>query len=246
MNEGQKLTLQMAIFFLISFVLLGTLVIKEKQNVLFLPKIENSISNYISKNYKDLHIEKSAVTEKNDIFTMKVTNSKNKNHYFYITYSKKQISDTYKEDYLEGKTILEYISKKLEKEIESKTNKQYKVSFDNTFNNYSNKVQTKILEENINTLKIYTIEKEITTPWTKSDITNQISITMTTIEKESFTPKNYTITITNKDDITESIKISNIKSSIPNTTLEEIINSILNNNNSNIIKENKITYEYLN
>ena len=247
MNEGQKLTLQMAIFFLISFVLLGTLVIKEKQNVLFLPKIENSISNYISKNYKDLDIEKSAVTEKNDIFTMKITNAKNKNHYFYITYSKKQISDTYKEDYLEGKTILEYISKKLEKEIESKTNKQYKVSFDNTFNNYSNKVQTKILEENINTLKIYTIEKEIATSWNIQTITNKISDTMSTLEKEEFTPKNYTITIINVDDITTSIKINNLKSELlENNTLKLVITDIINDKQSNLLKENKITYEYLN
>ena len=116
MNEGQKLTLQMSIFFLISFVLLGTLVIKEKQNILFLPKIETSITNYISEKYKNLDINKSKVTEENNVFTMKVTNKNNKNHYFYISYSKKEISDTYKTDYLEGKTILTHLSNKLEKD----------------------------------------------------------------------------------------------------------------------------------
>lgn len=246
MNEGRKLTIQMALFFLVVFVLFGTIVVKEKSNILFLPKIENSITTYINEKYNNLELNTNKVNEKDNKFTMKVTNKSNKNHYFYITYSNKNITDTYKSDYKEGKTILNHLSKTLEKDLLETTNKSYKVTFDNTLDNYSEKVQKEILSENIKTLKIYTIEKEITTPWTKSDITNQISITMTTIEKESFTPKNYTITITNKDDITESIKISNIKSSIPNTTLEEIINSILNNNNSNIIKENKITYEYLN
>lgn len=247
MNEGQKLTLQMAIFFLISFVLLGTLVIKEKQNVLFLPKIETSITNYISDNYKDLEINKSKVTEKDNIFKMKVTNSKNKNHYFYITYSKKTITDTYKEDYQEGKTILNHLSNKLEKDIENKTNKKYEITFDNKLNNYSNKVQNKILEEDINTLKIYTAEKEIATTWDIETIINKLTDTMTTLEKNNFTPKNYIITITNINDITNSVKIYNLKSSLlESDNLNIIINDIINNKQSNILKEHKITYEYLN
>lgn len=247
MNEGQKLTLQMSIFFLISFVLLGTLVIKEKQNILFLPKIETSITNYISEKYKNLDINKSNVTEENNVFTMKVTNKNNKNHYFYISYSKKEISDTYKTDYLEGKTILTHLSNKLEKDIENKTNKKYEVTFDNTLNNYSDKVQNKIIEENINDLKIYTIEKEIATTWDINTITNKISDTMTTLEKNNFTPKNYTITITNINDITNSIKIYNLKSSLlENNTLSIIINDIINEKQSSILKENKITYEHLN
>ena len=247
MNEGQKLTLQMAIFFLISFVLLGTLVIKEKQNVLFLPKIENSITNYISDKYNKLSLNKSKVTEKNDIFTMKVSNPKNKNHYFYISYSKKEISDSYKTDYLEGKTILNHLSNKLEKDIENKTNKKYEITFDNTLNNYSDKVQNKIIEENINDLKIYTVEKEIATTWDINTIIKKISDTMTTLEKNNFTPKNYTITITNINDITNSIKIYNLKSSLlENDNLTIIINDIINNKQSNILKNNKITYEHLN
>ena len=67
---------------------------------------------------------------------------------------------------------------------------------------------------------------------------------MTTLEKNNFTPKNYTITITNINDITNSIKIYNLKSSLlENNKLHIIINDIINNNQSSIIKENKITYE---
>lgn len=247
MNEGKKLTIQMALFFLITFVLLGTIVVKEKQNILFLPKIENSITTYISDNYKDLELETSQVTEKNNTFTMKVKNKNNKNHYFYIKYSNKKITDTYKEDYLEGKSLLDHLSSKLEKELLETTKNSYKISFDNTFNNYSEKVQQLLLKEDIKSLKIYTVEKELSTTWTKDEITKKITDTMSTLEKSAFTPKNYTITITNKADITQSIKITNLKYSlIKNNNLSIIINDILNNKETNIIKENQITFENLN
>lgn len=247
MNEGKKLTMQMALFFLIVFVLFGTIVVKEKENILFLPKIENSITNYLKENYNSLELEQEKVTEENDVFSMKVKNPLNKNHYFYIKYSNKQLSDTYKEDYLEGKTLLTHLSNKLEKDIENTVHKSYKVTFDNTLNNYSDKVQKQLLEENINTLKVYTIEKEIATSWDQQSIITKISDTMTTLENKNFTPKNYTITITNIDDITQSVKIYNLKSSlIKNNRLSIIINDIINNEKTNILTENKISYEYLN
>ena len=247
MNEGKKLTIQMALFFLVIFVVFGTIVIKEKQNIIFLPKIENSISEYTNNTYQNLSLEKDKVTEKNNVFTMKVKNIKNKNHYFYIKYSNKKITDTYKTDYLEGKTILKHLSTKLEKDIYKETNISYKVSFDNKFNNYSEKVQKLLLEENIKTLKVYTIEKEITTSWEINNITKILTDTMTTLEKKQFTPKNYTFIITNEKDITQSVKINNIKSSLINENkLQIIISDIINNNKSNILAENKITYEYLN
>ena len=247
MNEGKKLTIQMALFSLVTFVLFGTIIIKEKQNIIFLPKIENSISKYMNDTYQDLSLEKDKVTEENNVFTMKVKNIKNKNHYFYIKYSNKKITDTYKTDYLEGKTILNHLSTKLEKNIYKETNITYKVSFNNKFNNYSEKVQKLLLEENIKTLKVYTIEKEITTSWEINNITKTISDTMTTLENKQFTPKNYTFIITNEKDITQSIKINNLKSSLINENkLQTIISDIISNNKSIILTENKITYEYLN
>ena len=56
------------------------------------------------------------------------------------------------------------------------------------------------------------------------------------------TPKSYTITITNKNDITESIEIKNITKEVS----KEIINDIINDEKSDLLKENKITYKYLN
>lgn len=247
MKERKNLTIQMTIFFTFVFVIFSLIIISEKKNTLVLPKINSLMTNYINENYHDLEVIKSNITEENNIFSMKVHNKDNKNHYFYINYSNKKISDTYKKDYFEGATILNHLSKKLEKKIYSITNKNYKVTFDNTLNNYSQQVQNQLIKENITTLKIYTVEYEITTPWNKTTITNNITDIITKLEKNNITPKNYTITITNKDDITQAVKIKGLKITfIKNDNLSIIINDIINNNKSNILNENKITYEYLN
>ena len=103
------------------------------------------------------------------------------------------------------------------------------------------------VSENIKTLKIYTIEKELTTSWDINTITNKITDTITTLEKKAYTPKNYSFIITNKNEITTSVKINNIKTSLINENkLQTIINDIINNNKTNILTENNITYEYLN
>ena len=247
MNEQKKLTIQMAFFFLIVFVTFGAIVVKEKSTTLFMPKIENSITEYIKTNYKELELTESTITEKNKKYTMKVTNPNNKNHYFYINYSNKNISDTYKKDYLEGQSILNYLIEKTEKEIYELTNKSYKIKFINTLNAYSERVQEKIINEHFTNLKIYIVEKEIATNWDIKQITDEITTAIKTIEKINYTPKSYTITITNKNDISQSIEINNLTSEITkNNTLKTIISDIINNKESNVIKENNITYKYLN
>lgn len=248
MNTQNKLTMQMAIFFLIVFVLFGTIVINEKKNELFLPKIENSINEYINENYSSLELKKEEIKIEDDTFTMKVMNKTNNNLYFYITYSNKKITDTYQKDYVEGKSLITYLNKQIEKTIKSKTNYNYKVSINNTYDKFSSKVQETLLkEENIESLKIYTIETEITTSWDSTTITNKISDIMTTLNNKKITPKNYTITITDQNDITKSVKISNLTiKNIENNNLYIIINDIINNNKTNILSENDITYEYLN
>lgn len=248
MNEANKLTLQMALFFLIIFVIFGTIIIKEKSTTLFLPKIESSINEYISKNYSTLELTKEEITEKNNTFTMKVMNKTNNNLYFYISYSNKKITDTYQEDYVEGKTLINHLNKKIEKNIKEKTNYNCKAVINNTYNNFSEKVKQILLtEKNIESLKIYTLETEITTSWNYETITNNITNIMTTLEQNNITPKNYTITITDQNDITNAVKISNLTTkNLENNNLYIIINDIINNNNTTILSENNITYEYLN
>ena len=61
------------------------------------------------------------------------------------------------------------------------------------------------------------------------------------------TPKNYTLTITNQKEITNSIEIANITTEfINNPHKEEIIRDIINDKKSLLLKESKITYKYKN
>lgn len=244
MNEAKKLTIQMSIFFTIIFVALSTIIIKEKSNIIFLPKIESSINNYIEKHYKDLNLNKSKIIYKNNQYKIKLTDKANDNLYFYINYSNKEITDTYQKDYIEGQSIIKYSNKKIEKKILEKTNNKYKVTINNTYNNFSNQVKEKLLnEENIEALKIYTLEIDISTTWDTTSIVNKITNTINNLEDNSIFPKNYTIIINDINDITKSVKINNLTK---NNDLNLIINDIINNKETSILSENKITYEYLN
>ena len=248
MSEQNKLTMQMAIFFLIVFVSFGTLVVKEKQNILFKPKIENSINEYISNNYNDLDLKKSEVKIENNKFIMKVMNKTNENLYFYITYYKKEITDTYQKDYIEGNSLIPYINKQIENKINNIYSVNAKVTITNTLDNYSSQIKEKLLKEDkLENLKIYNLELEISTLWNNESITNKISDIMTTLEQKKITPKNYTIIVTNPTDITQSVKINNLTTKcLENNNLTIIINDIINNNNTDILKTYDISYEYLN
>lgn len=248
MKEQHKLTIQMAFFFLIIFVIFGTIILKEKQDILFLPKIETKLNEYLTTNYSSLNLKTSKIKSKNNKFTMKVMNPTNNNLYFYITYHNKKITDTYEKDYQEGNTLINYLNKEIEKIIKEKTNDSYKVKINNTYDNFSSKIKETLLkEEKLESLKIYTLEKELTTSWDSQTITKTISTIMTTLETENITPKNYTFIINDKDDITKSVKITNLTTkSIENNNLSIIINDIINDNKTSILSENNITYEYLN
>lgn len=248
MNEARKLTMQMAIFFLIILVTFGTIIVKEKSSTLFLPKIENSLNNYIKENYNDLELEKEKITFKNNAYTMKVTNQKNKNHYFYIAYSNKKITDTYQTDYIEGKSLLNNLNTSLKNTIYEKTNITCTIEIINTLDMFSDKIKELLLsEKEVESLKIYTLKTEITTPWNSQSITENITTLMTNLEEKNITPKNYTIILTDQTDITKSVKISNLTTNnLKNDNLSTIINDIINNEKTSILTENNITYEYLN
>ena len=76
--------------------------------------------------------------------------------------------------------------------------------------------------------------------WDKETITNKINNFLDNFT--NITPKSYTITITNKNDITESIEIKNITKKVN----KDIISDIINDEKSDLLKDNKITYKYLN
>ena len=242
MNKQKKLTLQRGIFVFIVFVALGVIVVTEKFGNIMIPKVTKKLNTYIEENYKDLNLNTNEVTYKNTTYTMKVESKENKHHYFYINYYNKQITDTYKKDYIEGKNLLNYIKKKLKKDINTKTNINCDVEITSTLDKYTNIVREKIIkEDNLLELKFYIIKKElIIDKWDEETITNKINNFLSNFT--DITPKSYTITVTNKDDITESIEIKNITKEVS----KEIINDIIKDEKSDLLKENKITYKYLN
>ena len=250
MQKQKQLLFARNIFLFIVIVAFGVIIFTEKAGPMFLPKAEKKINNYINKKYKN---EKNKfilgkIKFKNTTYTMKVTNKENKNHYFYIKYSHKKIKDTYKKDYIEGKTILNNIKNKLKKDIENKTNTSCEIIILNTLDKYTTPVQNKIIrEENLKELKFYNIKKEISIKnWNSKEITEKINKTINIYKDNNITPKNYIITIINKNDITESIEITLDESFINNSSKEKIISDIINDNNSKLLKENKIKYKYLN
>lgn len=242
MNKQKRLSFERGIFVFIVFVLLGVIIVTEKFGNIMIPKATKKIDNYIEDKYKDLNLKKNDVTFKNTTYTMKVESKENKHHYFYINYYNRKITDTYKKDYVEGKNLLNYIKKELKKEINDKTNTTCDIEIASTLDKYTEIVREKIIkEDNLLELKFYIIKKElIIDKWDEETITNKIN---NFLEKfNDITPKSYTITITNKDDITESIEIKNIT----NKVTKDIISDIIKDKKSDLLKENKITYKYLN
>lgn len=240
-----------AIFVLIIIVAFGVIIINEKGGTLFLNKAKNNINEYIDENYsqikKDIKIE--PIKYNNRAFTTKVVSKDNKNLFFYITYKDKKITDTYKQDYLEGKTFFTYLNKKLEDEISSKTKEKCKVKEISTLDKYTDNVKEKLLkEDNVINIKYYYIEKEIQiNNWDKKTITDEIIYFIDKNTNNNINPKYYNIIITDSKDITKSIEISNITDNfINNDNKESIINDILNKNNSIELENSNIKYKYLN
>ena len=251
MNKQKLLQLERSIFVSFLVIIFTIIIVSEKAEVIFLPKIQKKFSSYIENNYSAL---KESVTikkpnYKKEKFQAKIVSKENKNHFFYLYYENHKIKDTYQKDYVEGKSLLSHIKKELETEITSETNQSCNITILATLNNYTEQVKERIIEEdNLTQLKFYSIEKEITIDnWTPQNIMQSIITTINSFQKENISPKYYTIIITNKKDITTSIKIENLSENFSkNLQKEQIINDIINDNNSQLLKQNKITYQYLN
>ena len=149
MNKQKKLLLERSIFILIVFVALGVIVITEKFGNIMIPKASKKINTYVDEKYKDLNLKTNDVTFKNTTYTMKVESKENKHHYFYINYYNRKITDTYKKDYVEGKNLLNYLKKKLKKEINNKTNTNCDIEITSTLDKYTELVQEKIIKKKL-------------------------------------------------------------------------------------------------
>ena len=251
MKKQKRLLIARNLFIFFIFIAFAIIIVNEKASGIFIPKIEEKMNNYLKENYQNIEkdFQKNKVTYKNAVYEMKVSSKNNSHHCFYITYSNNKIKDTYKKDYLEGEQILNYTKENLQKNIEKITNNKVEIIITNKLNNYTKAVQEQIINnKDLLQLKFYIIKQELElTSWKKEDITKAITETISNYQKNNITPKSYTLTITNKKDITESIEISNLTNDfLKNPKQEEIINDIINDNNSSLLKENKIKYKYLN
>lgn len=248
MHKQRRLLYGQALFAILIMVAFGLIIINEKKTVLLMPKVQEKLDNYIEEKYSDLDINKSKITMKNDKYMMKLTSNDNKNLYFYVTYKNDKITDTYKKDYLEGNSLLNKIKKDLENDILKNLKLKTKVEIDTKLNDFTEQIQEKIFKEDIKKLKIYHLEFNITiNKWDKENITKDINSMINIIYSNDYNPKYINITITNNDDITESYKINNLtKEFTNNKSNTEIIDDIINNKETDILKENKISFDKLN
>lgn len=244
MNKQKKLVLERSIFVFIIFVIFGVIIVTEKMGGMLIPKVTKKMNTYVENKYNKDDFILEDVTYKNTTYTMKVVSKENKNHFFYIKYYAKKITDTYKKDYLEGKNLLFYLKKKLKKEILEKTSINSDIEITSKLNEYTDTVQNRIIkEDNLLELKFYIIKKEIMVDkWNEETILNEVNSFIDKHKENNITPKSYKIIITDKTDITKSIEIKNIKDNIN----KGIIHDIINDNESDLLKDNKITYKYLN
>lgn len=244
MNKN-SLIIGRAIFTLFVIISFGLIIMNEKGGEIFTPKIKEKIEEYLNTNYSDIKSTINEINYKNNKYKAKVISN---NKSFYVTYYKGKITDTYEEDYILGKETLKNKEKEIEKIIKKKTNLDCKAKFIKTINEYSEKVQNKIINEDISNLKVYYIEKELLiNNFNSKEIIYEINKFINTLLSNNITPKYFIIKIQDKNDIINEIEISNIDETfINNINSELIINDILKNNNSQLLRENNISYKYLN
>lgn len=251
MENYKKLNIARGIFTFIIFVIFGIIICTEKGGDYLIPKVNKKLNEYLTTNYSNIinDVSKEETTYKDRKFTMKIYDKKNKNHYFYITYDNGKITDTYKEDYQEGKSLLKEITSNLEQDIYKKTKVNVKVNILSSLDKYTSKVQQLILKENdLSKIKIYTISLNIDLkPWNKTNAAIVITNTLNKFIEKEINPKSYTITINNLDDITETIEIYNITNEfVNNEDKEQILSDIIKNKQSDLLDENNITFKHLN
>ena len=249
MKKEKKLVIERGIFAFFIFVIFGVIVVTEKFGNLKTPRIENKMNAYIKDSIQSLEeVTKEKITYNDSVYKMKITSNQNKNLYFYITYDGTKLKDTYQEDYVEGKSLLTKIKKDMEIEIEKRNNTTQEIEILSTLNKYTSKVQEQIIkEENLLQLKFYSLKRELLiSDWNSKEIINKMTTAINKYTEKGITPKYYSFIITNKNKIKESIQINNITEEfINNKDQIEIINDIINDKETKLLKQYKITYKYL-
>lgn len=250
MKERKKLTIQMASLFLIIFVVFGVILVDDKLAFLKIPKVTEKIDTYLNEKYSDTleNFKIEDVSYKNLKYERKIISKENDNLYFYVYYQNKNITDSYKEDYLEGNTIITYQENKIQSNIKKITKNTHQIHILNTLDKYTPDLREKIITStNPESLDIYNLETKIkVSHFTSKKISTAINSFINNLESKEITPKNYTLTITSTEDSKKTVKINNITNDlIENNELETVISDIINNRKSNLLDVYNIDYEYL-
>jgi len=251
MKEQNKLAIQMYILFIVVFVVFGVIIVNEKISPLKIPKVTEKITTYLNKNYKDIstNITMEEVEYKELKYQAKVSSKDNDNLYFYIYYENKNITDTYKEDYVKGKSIISYQEDTIKKNIKKKTGSIYKITILKTLDKYTDKIKNEIINSKTpERIKIYNLEAELVVgEFTSKDIYNSITVFADNMDSKKITPKNYTFIIQDPKEETNALKISNLTYEvIKNDNFKTIINDIMKKKNNELLDTYEIEYEYLN
>ena len=251
MENQKKLLFARNIFTFLVVISLSIIIVVEKRNIQLSSKVEKQFEEYINTKYPEIKddIKLGEISYKDNTFSMKITSKDNDNLYFFVQKKKKEITDTYQTDYYEGKSLFETLPKKLEKEIKEITHTTIEVKMVTTLDQHIKSIQERIIkEENLTQLKFYTIERTILIEdWNKEKIAKTVAEEINVYANNHITPKSYTIILINKQKIKESIQINNLTEDyINNPKKVQIIEDILKDTNSQLLKENNITYKYIN
>ena len=246
-NES-KLFTEMIIFFFMVILCFGLLIIKEKSNSIRSNKINKTINNYIDTNYKDLKDEFiiGKTTRKNNLYYKKIVNNKNKYLNFIITYKNNKISSTYKEDYLEGRSLFNVLEKQMNEKLNNINKgdnyKALKVSYDIKLNNCTNNIKNKLIKGNYD-LSLYTINDSKTINLNEVEIQNEIQKLHNYILSLKLNPKNYRLTYTDLNNETKSITIEfNEELLINNINIGKLVIE----NNDQVLNKYSIKINHLN
>ena len=93
MNKQRRLLFARNVFLFIIFVCFGVIIVTEKSSGLLIPKVKTKMEDYISANYAEIQddFKMGTVTYDKTVYKTKVSNIKNKDHFFWIYYSEIQI-----------------------------------------------------------------------------------------------------------------------------------------------------------
>lgn len=240
----------MGLLFLFTIVSFGIIILNEKRHIVILPRVEQKMIDYTKNNYSkiysDLKKTKTKYNIHNKTYYIKYYNILNNNLYFMVKYKNRKITDTYKNDYLEGKTLLTHNEKTLIKNFSNdKKIKNLKIKHTRKLNNYSKLMQDKIINnKDLKKLSIYDISCTINIDkFEKEDIINSINYFYQYILKNNYNPKTYSIVLKNKNNIGKKIIINKLTKKNILNDLNTIISGILNNEN---LSNYNITYKYNN